>query len=80
MGIITPRRLGNAVQRNRMKRIFREIFRRNAAGLPPADIIVLPKPSCLACDIRELERLFVRAVQRAAGEEETLEQRNDQTD
>ena len=70
LGIITPRRLGTAVERNRMKRLFREIFRKNASGFPPADIVVLPKSGCLNRGIGELEKMFVDAVMRIAGEEE----------
>jgi ribonuclease P protein component len=70
LGIITPRRLGTAVERNRMKRVFREAFRRNASRFPAMDIVVLPKKACLERDARELERLFVGAVLSIAGEEE----------
>lgn len=34
LGVIASRRVGNAVKRNRGKRLVREIFRRQAPGLP----------------------------------------------
>jgi ribonuclease P protein component len=45
LGISVSRRYGNAVQRNRVKRLIREVFRRLRHDLPPAtDWVVLPKP------------------------------------
>ena len=42
LGIIATRRLGNAVRRNRAKRLVREVFRRNKTALG-LDIVVLPQ-------------------------------------
>jgi ribonuclease P protein component len=43
-GITASRRFGNAVVRNRMKRLLREFFRTHRAEITPArDIIVIPK-------------------------------------
>ncbi|MFP4679895.1 MAG: ribonuclease P protein component [Chitinispirillaceae bacterium] len=44
-GVMVSRRLGNAVQRNRIKRIFRELFRQNISRKPPFfDILLKPRP------------------------------------
>lgn len=44
LGIIVSRRHGNAVARNRLKRILREAFRHVRAGLPPGlDLICRPQ-------------------------------------
>ena len=44
LGITTSRRFGQAVIRNRMKRLLREFFRvRQHTLLPAIDIIVVPK-------------------------------------
>lgn len=44
LGIAAGRRLGNAVVRNRTKRLVREAFRRIRHSLPPAtDWVVVPK-------------------------------------
>ena len=60
LGIAATRKIGGAVQRNRAKRLIREIFRRNkiAQGF---DIVVIPKrefldatPSTLEADYRNL--------------------------
>lgn len=43
LGVIATRRLGNAVTRNRSKRLVREIFRLNK-GRVGIDLVVLPRP------------------------------------
>ena len=44
LGITTSRRFGNAVVRNRMKRLLREFFRIHQALISPVcDIVVIPK-------------------------------------
>ena len=43
LGVIATRRLGNAVTRNRSKRLVREIFRLNK-GRGGLDLVVLPRP------------------------------------
>jgi ribonuclease P protein component len=42
LGISVPKRLGNAVFRNRQKRIVRDIFRHRRAGFSvPTDLVIL---------------------------------------
>ena len=45
LGIVASRKLGNAVQRNRAKRLIREIFRQNPQdeGARAVDIVVIPR-------------------------------------
>lgn len=44
LGITTSRRFGNAVARNRMKRLLREFFRVYRDHIHPAsDIVIIPK-------------------------------------
>ena len=46
LGITVTRKFGNAVARNRAKRLFREVFRRMSAHLPRGvDFVVIPKTS-----------------------------------
>ena len=60
MGIALPRRLvASAVQRNRIKRIVRELFRRHGAKHAGLDLVVSLRGAWKPAD----ERAFVREVQ-----------------
>lgn len=54
LGIAATRKLGNAVQRNRAKRLVREAFRRHKP-LDGLDIIVVPKREMLVVDSKTVE-------------------------
>jgi ribonuclease P protein component len=41
---VSARTVGNAVNRNRIKRVIRESFRSHAAALPAVDIVVNTRP------------------------------------
>jgi ribonuclease P protein component len=43
LGVITTKRLGKAVRRNRVKRLLREFFRNHKGILPPQDIVIIAK-------------------------------------
>jgi len=44
LGITASSRIGNAVVRNRVKRVVREVFRRRRRRLPSDEIVVIAKP------------------------------------
>jgi len=63
LGIAATRRLGGAVQRNRAKRLIREVFRRNkiARGF---DVVVVPKRDLLDATLTALEVEYRAIVER----------------
>lgn len=65
LGQTLPRKLGPAVQRNRIRRRVREIFRL----CPPEglDVVVQPKAGALTADFDSLRAEWLRALGRARG-------------
>jgi ribonuclease P protein component len=62
-GVAATRKMGNAVERNRAKRLAREIFRRHklTAGY---DIVVVPRREMLDAPFASLEADYDRALER----------------
>jgi ribonuclease P protein component len=63
LGIAATRKLGDAVVRNRAKRLVREVFRRNkpAGGL---DIVVIPRREMIEADYAHVEAEFLSILAR----------------
>jgi len=55
LGITVTRKIGGAVQRNRAKRLLREIFRRHKSELQDVDIVVNGRAALPAADYHRLE-------------------------
>jgi ribonuclease P protein component len=71
LGIVASRKFGDAVNRNRAKRVIREIFRQlDVTGGPAADLIVIPRRELLTADYPAAEddfrTIWRRAAQRTA--------------
>jgi len=62
LGIVVARRVGNAVQRNRLKRVIREYFRNNRQEFPMGDCVVIPGSSAGQLDNEELRASLGRAL------------------
>jgi ribonuclease P protein component len=64
LGIAATRKLGGAVERNRAKRLIREVFRRNKLA-PGFDIVVIPKRELLDASLTALETEFRHTLERS---------------
>src|SRR6476469_809824 len=68
LGIVASRKLGDAVRRNRAKRLIREVFRRSDL-LPPGkglDVVVIPRRELFDAVYSSLESDFRSTVRRGA--------------
>lgn len=71
LGITTTRKMGNAVKRNRARRLLREVFRKNKQFVPNGiDIVVNAKESIIEVAYRDLESDFISFLQRAGNRSE----------
>jgi ribonuclease P protein component len=63
LGVAATRKLGSAVERNRAKRLAREVFRRHKirAGL---DIVIVPRREMLDASFDTLEADYITALER----------------
>jgi ribonuclease P protein component len=64
LGIAATRKFGGAVERNRAKRLIREVFRRNKLA-PGFDIVVIPKRELLDASLTALETEFRNILERS---------------
>jgi ribonuclease P protein component len=68
LGIVASRKFGDAVRRNRAKRLIREVFRRSDAptlGLA-IDVVVIPRRELLGAAYDEFEADFRNTLKRCA--------------
>lgn len=64
LGIAATRKFGNAVERNRAKRLIRDVFRRNKIA-PGFDTVVIPKRALLDVTLSTFEAEFRRLLERS---------------
>jgi ribonuclease P protein component len=63
LGIAATRKLGNAVVRNRAKRLVRETFRRHIHP-PGLDVVVIPRAALLDAPWQDIEAEYAACVGR----------------
>jgi len=64
LGVAATRKLGNAVVRNRAKRLIRDVFRRNKPA-PGFDIVIVAKRDLLDAPLASLDAEYLRNLSRA---------------
>jgi ribonuclease P protein component len=64
LGVAATKRLGGAVERNKAKRLVREVFRRNKPG-PGVDIVVVPRRELLHASLTSIEAEYRRHIGRS---------------
>ena len=66
LGVITSRRIGGAVVRNRARRLLREAFRLHQHSLgSPIDLVLVARPSISGKPFAEVERDFLATLRKA---------------
>lgn len=65
LGITVSRKVGCAVVRNRIKRLFREIFRKSSSEIPNHfDIVVNVRSGCVGAGYLELRAEFLASARK----------------
>jgi ribonuclease P protein component len=66
LGVVTSKKVGNAVARNRARRWIRESFRRHQHEIAkPVELVLVARPSIAGCDFARVEQDFLNSLRRA---------------
>ncbi len=72
LGVVTSRKLGNAVVRNRARRIVREAWRLIQEQLvDPSDVVVVVRRGMVGCSMQEAQQELLRLLKVAGALKET---------
>jgi len=65
LGITVSRKIGGSVVRNRVKRLFREVFRKSRAQIPShLDLVLNAKSGCAGAKYNDLREEFLCAMRK----------------
>lgn len=62
IGIIVSKKIGNAVKRNRIKRLIRTFFRLNKHRLENVDYVFIPKKNINTFNYNDIERELAKVL------------------
>jgi len=66
LGVVTSKKVGGAVVRNRARRLMREVFRVHQRELAqPVDLVLVARPSMAGRSLAEVEKDFLTTMSRA---------------
>jgi len=66
LGVVTSGRIGNAVVRNRARRLLRESFRLHQWDFPrPIELVLVARPSIVGKPFADVERDFLATMRKA---------------
>jgi ribonuclease P protein component len=66
LGVVTSKKVGNAVARSRARRLMRETFRLHQHELgAPVDLVLVARPSIAGKKFADVERDFLRLLRQA---------------
>jgi len=66
LGVACPKAVGSPVRKNRVKRLFREVFRLNKHRIKPGvDIVLVGREGASSLNYWEMERIILSLMRRA---------------